>query len=175
MYLSHAENLSLEDKHCTNFGADLMPSRSASGSPLVGARVARSDADSGRLCTLAAAGSLFAPSVVLGSMHMPGAKGSSGTQAGSRCAAATCGRPNGGHLGWICCGWGGNVDRVWRFIAAENPARQRWRASAVCVYRDQSFGNDGQSKVADCGALVGSSVHDFSMTKGMAEVSIFFG
>jgi hypothetical protein len=60
---------------------------------------------------------------------------------------------------------------VRRFIAAEIPARQRWRASAVRVFRDQSFGNDGQSKVADCGALVGFSVHDFSMTKGMAEVS----
>ncbi|KAM0870258.1 hypothetical protein ACQ4PT_040132 [Festuca glaucescens] len=169
MSLSHFENLSLKEKHCTNFGADLVPSRSASGSPMVGARVARSDADSGRLHTPAAAGSLSAPSVDLGSMQMPGANGSSGTQVGSRCAAATCGRPSGGAT-WVGSDAAGEA--VSTACGASSPQKIRLVSGggpALCASAETNhlamMANDGQSKVADCGALVGSSVHDFSMTK----------
>ncbi|KAM0930524.1 hypothetical protein ACQ4PT_000898 [Festuca glaucescens] len=75
---------------------DSVLSRSASGSPPVGARTARFHANSAQLRAPVAAASLSADTLDLLSMQRRGGQCSSCTQAGTQSAAATCGRASRG-------------------------------------------------------------------------------
>jgi hypothetical protein len=173
--LSHVENLPLKKKLCTDFGADSMPRKSTSGLPPVGARAESLHAASVQPRVPASNVALSAASKGVRSIQELGEQRDSNMHGGAQPAIATCGRAS---MGATDVGFSTAGVAVSAACASASPQKILQVADGgPCPGKAANnnhlpmIGNDEQSVVAAAVSLVGSSVHEFSMPNGMANVS----